>query len=141
LHYEYIRPSFWTEPDFEEWTPFARTLYLWAATNPYQVAPGITRATPLQIQAMTGMPAVLQADALREIGERIALYRGGWLWLRARLKHVCCNESHWKRVCKLMSEVVLPQQLVADFARRYNSYAPFKKFSKKEPLPDGVDTV
>ena len=136
MRYETVKTSFWDEPDFEDWNPDTRLLYLWAMTNPHgHGISGVSRATPKMIQSETGLTFERQEAAFAEMGDRAKRYDGHWIWLRARLTHTCKTVHHWASVATFLTEPTTHVQLAIDFADFYNRHPQFAEFAASHPLP------
>ena len=136
MRYETVKPSFWDEPDFEDWDSDTRLLYLWLMTNPYgHGISGVSRASTKMIERHTGLSPERQAAAFVEMGSRASRYDGHWIWLRARLTHTCQTVYHWKSVSTFLLEPTTHVQLAIDFAEYYNSHPQFSEFAASHPLP------
>ena len=135
MRYESIESQFWAEPDFEDWSPQARLLYLWALSNPLgHGVTGITKASAKQIALQTGVTPEAQDAAFAELGHRVKRYGEYWIWLCARFGHACESPNHWKAAVHFLGENGIPTQLAEDFWARYSNAPAFAKWKCDHPI-------
>lgn len=88
---EDIDNAIWEDPDFEQFSPETKLLYIWSFTNRRCGMAGIYKVSTRAMALDTKLGPEQITDALRELADaRFAFYAEdkGVLWVRTRVKHL-----------------------------------------------------
>jgi hypothetical protein len=120
--WEHVQTAIWSDPDFEELTPYGALLYLWSFTNPLCNVTGLYRVSRRKMLE-SKVPKRSLTPALRDLGGRGFLhYQGELLWVRARVKYLhTSGPNHAKSIGRELALLPERHPLVRAFLFTYQN--------------------